>query len=281
MLDINWTPLPCAVGYNIYSRSSKKSIKERRKINKNFITSGNHFAFIWEFKNGKRKKSIKGYEHIISIEAICSTETRHIFSPERDNLYFEGFRNIIDSSSVKKILVSSQKKSPLSDSIVVNSSQEFISFMETIGRYLHKIVSDSINPLEIGGCAPITTIVIKTLKAAGLTAYKAEGLFIKEYHSFVIINLDNCEYILDFTADQFIPNVSPVLIPRDFCNLNEHGKLSKIGKPIYKIGKLYKEEDIFLKQTENGQIYNSIKNSIFSKFFLNKNNSDSVFTSEL
>lgn len=265
VLDIIWEEVPDAIGYNIYSRTAAQSYNKKRKVNKNLITSGGHFAFIWEFKDGQRERKIKGYEHIISIEAVCTTSLKSKFSDEKDNLYFQGHRNIIDSLRISEILDDNQTVAYLPTSIENNKLKDFISFMEGPGQHLHELIKDSINPLEVGGCAPITTILVEILSKYGLNAYKAEGLFIKEYHSFVVIKIDKIEYILDFTADQFLPNVSPVMIPRDECFINKHGKLSETGKPVYTIAKLYNPDSIKLNGSDEGRIYRNIRNEVIKR----------------
>lgn len=265
VLDIIWKEIPQVIGYNIYSRNSSQSIQKRRKVNKNLITSGGHFAFIWEFKDGKRERKIKGYEHIISIEAICSTNSKPIYSTEWDNLYFQGYRNISDSIRISAVIDDKQNSSYLPTSIENNKLSKFISFMEGPGQHLNEIVSDSINPLEVGGCAPVTTILVEILKKYGIYAYKAEGTFIKEYHSFVVLKINKIEYILDFTADQFLPKVSPVLIPRDECYLNYRGRISEKGKPIYTIARLYKPENVRLSDSEESRVYKNIRNEVLKR----------------
>jgi len=37
---------------------------------------------------------------------------------------------------------------------------------------------------------------------------------------------------MDYAADQFLPDVSPVIFPRDFSFLGENGRLAKAGKPV-------------------------------------------------
>lgn len=260
VLDIFWKEVPGAKGYNVYSRNASQPFSKRRKVNKNLITSGGHFAFIWEFENGGRERKIKGYEHIISVDAICSTSTLPITSSEWDNLYFQGYRNITDSLRISAVLDDKQTTDFLPTSLKNNDLEKFISFMEGPGRYLNKLVSDSINPLEVGGCAPVTTILVDLLYRWGIYAYKAEGTFIKEYHSFVVLKIDKIEYILDFTADQFLPKVSPVLIPRDECFLDRRGRFSNSGKNVYTIAKLYKPENVRLTEGEESRVYRNILN---------------------
>lgn len=265
VLDIIWQEIEDVKGYNIYSRNASQSYNKRRKINKNLITSGGHFAFIWEFGDGIRERKVKGYEHIISIEAICSTSTKPLFSSEWDNLYFQGYRNISDSIRISGILDDKQSVEYLPTTLENNKLTDIISFMEGPGQHLNELVSDSINPLEVGGCAPITTILVELLNEWGIYAYKAEGTFIKEYHSFVVLKIDKIEYILDFTADQFLPKVSPVMIPRDKCFLNSRGRLSDQGKPVYTIVKLYKPENIRLSSSDESRVYRNIRNEVLKR----------------
>lgn len=269
VLDIIWNDVPDAKGYNIYSRNSSQSTSSKRKVNKNLITSGPHFAFIWEFESGKRERKIKGYEHIISIEAICTTGTPKRFSKEKDNLYFQGYRNILNNNQIMGVIDENQDTEHLPIPMQDNKLKLFVSFMEGPGAYLNELVTELIDPLAVGGCAPVTTILVEILNRWGIYAYKAEGTFIKEYHSFAVVKIDKTEYILDFTADQFIPKVSPVMIPRDKCNINSYGRLSESGKDIYTIAKLYKPEDIRLSDKKEGEIYRKIRDEVMKRIKLN------------
>jgi len=261
-LDISWDSLPGAVGYNLYDRppSNKKGLK-KRKINPALITSGPHFSYIWDFENEMRVRKIKGYEHHLSLTAVMNINGKEKEGPaseEFDNNYFEGYRNVLTRADILRILVPAQAAPLLPVVHRANTREDFIRFMETTGRKLHQELARNINPLEVGACAPVSTLLVKLLDRAGLSALRVEGTFIKEYHTFIIINVDGVEYILDFTADQFVPGVTPVCFPRDLSNLNRKGRLSVVGTPIYQPGKIYTADQTDLSQNKTSEFYRNL-----------------------
>jgi hypothetical protein len=51
------------------------------------------------------------------------------------------------------------------------------------------------------------------------------------------------EYVLDFTADQFVPGNAPVFMPRDWCFVDSCGKPTSRQKGIFT--KMYRIETVF------------------------------------
>ena len=240
------------------------------KINRKLITSGPRFVFIWRFNNGHREKTIKGYHHYISVTAVfdlngdtCESE----LSTEVSNNYFDGFAKMTSEERINKILLTEQHSSQLPIEYKSNHLDNFISFMTGPGRYLTEIIRDSLNFQDVGACAPISTIALQLLNLWGLDALKAEGSFIEQFHTFIIIKVENVDYVLDFTADQFVPGVSPVIIPRDFCYIRKNGRLDTVGKEIYRIAKLSTPESTKLKNTRKSRIYHQIYRKVFSEYF--------------
>jgi hypothetical protein len=261
-LDINWDSVPGAIGYNLYDRDPKAGKKEkRRKINPALITSGTHFLYIWDFEDGKRVRKIKGYEHHLSVAAVFDVKGREKegpFSRERDNCYFEGFRNVTSARDIERILVPQQAAPKLPVDQKPVSRTDFIRFMEGPGKLLYDEMNKVINPLEVGACAPVSTILVKLLDQWGISAYRVEGTFIKEFHTFVVLNIEGVEYVLDFTADQFLPGVAPVFFPRDLANLNASGRLGMLGVPVYQSGKVFSAGQTDLAQNKAGEIYRTL-----------------------
>jgi hypothetical protein len=267
-LDIFWDSLPGTVGYNVYSRPERNApTSKRRRLNRNLITSGAHFTYIWEFEGGKRIRKVKGHRHVISVTALCVDNGDTVesdFSAEIDNFYFEGYENIITEKDIRSLLQEKQKISPLPITTISNGINEFVAFMIGPAQSFHALVKDTIDPLEVGACSPISTILVKLLSECGIEAYKVEGTFIREYHAFVVINIEGVEYVLDFTADQYIPGVTPVMIPRDYCFLDSLGDLSTSGTPIYEIQKIYRPEQTDIVDTDSSSIYRSLLSSALS-----------------
>ncbi len=268
-LDLTWDVIPDAKGYNIYTASSPGlSMSKKRKINQTLITSGSHFTYIWDYEDGKRERKIKGRLHYLSVTAVYEKKGRVVESkpcPEMDDFYFNGFSNIDSIDKITRILKHVQISPPLPIEAHINKAQDFINFMVTKGRNLLDETKSKIDPLQVGACAPVSTILIKLLQEDGLYANRIEGNFINEYHTFVMINLDSVEYVVDFTADQFTPGVIPVIFPRDMSHLDANGKLSAEGRDIYLIGKIYSPEQSDLADNDIAQLYREIYNKVSDK----------------
>jgi hypothetical protein len=266
--DITWDSIPGALGYNIYTGDKPYfPAEQKRKINRKLITSGTHFTYLWDSENGQIIKRIKGYRHYLALTAVYEQdglETESAFSREIDNNYFEGFGNCDSSGRITHVFIDSQRTAFLPVKEKANSRKQFIRFMKGPGRALHREIQKLIDPKETGGCVPISTIALKLMDLSGLDAYRIEGLFIEEFHSFIMLRIEGSEYIVDFTADQFIPGVSPVVIPRDFCFLNARGKPDTAGQPIYLVNKIFNAHQIGLSDNKKADIYKEILNRISS-----------------
>lgn len=269
-IDLFWDSIPSALGYNIYTGTTPSLPQSKKiKINKNLIVSGPHFTYLWHFENGEKVRKIKGYAHYIAISAVYEVDGKEResgLSEEINNCYFDNFKNITTVASLNKVLKDSQVTPLLPFEEYKNKKKQFISFMTGAGKILHSLIEKQIDPQQTGGCTPVTTILVKLLQRFGMQGYRVDGTFIKEFHSFVIINIDNVEYILDFTADQFVPDVSPVLIPRDYCFLDGRGKLAKSGTPIYSVAKVYNADQIELSDDPEAQLYQNIYATVLKKY---------------
>jgi hypothetical protein len=265
-LDLTWDSVPGAAGYNIYTAPSPKlPMSKKRKINPALITSGSHFTYIWDFEDGIRERKIKGRLHYLSVTAVFEKKGRVVESkptPEADDFYFKGYENIDAPVKIKPILRTSQAAPFLPVETFVNKRKDFFRFMEDNGKKLLKEIKANIDPLQVGACAPISTLLVKLLQDDSLYAYRIEGNFINEYHTFVLLNIDSVEYILDFSADQFTPGVVPVFFPRDLSHLNDRGKLAPEGRDIYLIGKIYSPEQSDLTDTKAAQLFREIHGRI-------------------
>ena len=73
------------------------------------------------------------------------------------------------------------------------------------------------------------------------------------------------EYVVDVTADQFVPDVSPVVLPRDLCHLNDKGRFAPEGVPVYQIGKVYAPERSELVDSEVSDLYRHLLNQVLKK----------------
>jgi hypothetical protein len=269
-LIINWDSVGGSIGYNVYRSFTKNTDKEdMEKLNQKLITSGPRFVFIWRFDQGKRERSVKGYHHFISVTSLFNVDGDTLESALSElvsNNYFSGFDDMTSKKRIKKVFINEQKSGYLPVQSLSNKKNAFIKFMTGPGIFLMKVLRDSLNFQEIGACVPVSTIALKLLYHWGLHAMKAEGVFIEEFHTFIVINIENVEYILDFTADQFVPGVSPVIVARDLCFINSKGTLDKSGIPIYQIEKVFPGPSE-LNNTEKSRIYHHIYDTVFKKYF--------------
>jgi uncharacterized coiled-coil protein SlyX len=269
-LVINWDPVKGAVGYNVYRSAVANAAKsEMEQLNQRLITSDNRFVFIWRFTNGKRERMLKGYRHYISITAVFNQQGVKVesgLSQTVSNSYFDGFSNMTSERRIENILLDEQKSAYLPTIYGSNDKYSFIKFMSGPGQYLTKLLRDSLDFQEVGACDPVSTIALKLLSDWGLYALRAEGVFIEEYHTFIVLKVANVEYILDFTGDQFVPDVSPVMVPRDLCYINKQGQLDSAGKPIYLIEKVYPAESFELNNTKKSRVYHNIYRTVYNAY---------------
>jgi hypothetical protein len=269
-LIINWDPVDGAVGYNVYRSATGTATKgAMEKLNQRLITSDNRFVFIWRFNNGKRERTLKGHRHFIAVTAVFNIQRTKVesgLSQTVSNSYFDGFSQMISENRIVSILLDKQQSGFLPTIYGSNDKYAFIKFMSGPGRYLTQLLSDSLDFQEVGACDPVSTIALELLSDWGLYALRAEGLFIEEYHTFIVIKIENVEYILDFTADQFVPNVAPVLVPRDLCFLNKEGKLDNAGKPVYLIEKVYPANSFELTNTKKSRVYRNIYSEVYNDY---------------
>jgi hypothetical protein len=264
-LDLMWDSVPGATGYNVYTRPCTTAACMPRRVNRRLITSGTHFAYLWDLDSSERTPAIKGVEHHIAVAAVCSTATGvRESAPSRqiDNCYFEGFKNATRRVIIERILTTTQRADTLPIALPATDKKRFIAFMETEGRLLCRIIQSRLDAREVGGCEPIATILAQALLADSIASVKAEGLFIKEFHAFVIVNIDHVEYVLDFAADQFLPRVAPVMVPRDRCFLNARGRLDTAGTPVYAIATLLPADQCKLSDSKQAVVYREIKQAL-------------------
>jgi len=264
-LDLMWDSVPGATGYSVYTRPCTTAACALRRINKRLITSGTHFAYLWDLDSSERTPAIKGVEHHIAVTAVCSTATgvrESEPSTQIDNCYFEGFRNAARRATIERILAPGQRADTLPIALPATDKRRFIEFMETQGRLLCDIIRARLDAREVGGCEPIATILAQALLSDSIASLKAEGLFIKEFHAFVIVNIDRVEYVLDFAADQFLPDVAPVMVPRDRCFLNARGRLDTAGTPVYPIATLLPADQCRLSDGKQAAMYREIQQAL-------------------
>jgi len=267
--DISWDTVPGTVGYNIYTGDTPHQPRHRKKrINRKLITSGARFTYLWHFENGEKVRKIKGYTHYLAVTAVFEIKNgfrESMLSEEKNNCYFDGFDNMTTRTRMLSILRDTQEAPLLPVIKYSNSKEALVQFMIGPGKVLLRLIKKHIDFREVGACAPISTVLVKLLRDYGIQAFRIDGNFITEYHTFVIVNVDGVEYILDFTADQFVPGVIPVVVPRDYCHLDTQGKLAREGVPVYTIAKVFSADQIELSNDSSAiqykNIYTGVRNA--------------------
>ncbi len=270
ILEIAWDSVPGVEGYNVYtSPTPGVPLSRRRRVNQALIRSGTRFSYIWDVENGERVRGIKGRLHYLSVTSVAKAGKRTLESkpsPEVDNNYFEGFGHASSADTLRRIFREHQttEKLPVAEHRAGRDS--FVAFMEGPGALLQQLIRDTIDARAVGACAPLSTVAVRLMLAWGVPAWKAEGTFIKEYHSFVIVNIDGVEYVVDFAADQFIPGVSPVVVPRDYRHLNDRARLTTEGQPVYEVAKLYAADKSDLAPIEAADVYRHLMAEVLARY---------------
>jgi hypothetical protein len=269
-LDLTWDSVPDAIGYNIYT-SDKPGLPRQKKLKVNsvLISSGPHFTYLWHFENKEKVRKIKGYRHFISVTAVFEKNgirQESGQSEERDNRYFEGYTQAYTREAIEKILQPSQLAPLLPVPLDSQRVEDFIAFMTGPGKEFSAAIGKSIDFREVGACAPVSTALVDLMKNFGLPAVRIDGTFIREFHTFAIVKLGSVEYVLDFTADQFVPGVSPVFVPRDRCRLDSDGRLASEGTPVYEVSKIYSADQVGLADNNEAEIYKKIFNDITGRY---------------
>lgn len=259
---ISWKPVDGAYGYNVYTAENAGLTKDKKiKINKKLIRSRNKYVYMWHFENGEKVRKVKGYRHYISVTAVFKKDDGTLVesaqSREKHNLYFGKFGNVINGDKIKNVLVQNQRSEKLPVTIKPTTVEKLTQFCNSDGfKYLQSI-HKNIDAQKIGGCVPIATVLTKLLIENGIDAYRVDGKLIRQFHSFVIINVEGNEYVFDFSADQFYPGAAPVLMPRDYCSIMNPS--SKDGSSqMYQIGKIYNADAIGLANNKRSAVYKKI-----------------------
>jgi hypothetical protein len=258
-LDLTWNEVPGVSGYNVYTAPAPDlPLDQRRRINPSLITSGTHYTYIWDIAGDERSRAIKGHRHYLSIVSVALLDSAEECGPpsvEIDNCYFTGYERMTSRAALDSVLQRRQHGPRLPVQKQRNTRDLFVRFMTGPCATLQQLIRDTIDFREVGACAPLSTVLVKLMLEWGLLAWKIEGSFIKEYHSFVVVAVDNVEYVVDVTADQFIPDVGPVVLPRDRCYIDDRGRFATSGTRVYQVGKIYAPEKSELVEGDAGGLY--------------------------
>jgi hypothetical protein len=159
------------------------------------------------------------------------------------NDYFAGHAMVLDSFTCAGILQKKQLNPRLFEKEEVVRAVTFCSKYAMLARDIDVLYKSKVDPKDEGACVPFSTMVSKYFSASGIPCYRVQGLFMEKFHSFNLVVIDNVEYILDFTADQYVPKSAPVFIPRDNCFIDSTGHPT--NAPLGTFTKMYLVEKVF------------------------------------
>ena len=266
LLEVEWDSVPGAQGYHVYTAPRQGTPPRlRTRANHALITSGTRFAAAWRNDNGEMVRMIKGERHWLSVAAVFPADTGMLtgpFSAEVGNTYLDPWSGARNRTRIEQIVVAHQRRDPLPVNLQTTTSAAFIGFMEGVGTQLYRALRDALDFRETGACVPVSALVVLLLEDQGIPGWRVEGTFIREWHTFVVLGIDGVEYVLDFAADQFVPDVSPVLIPRDSCFLGADGRLGGEGEEIYLPGRIYSAQQSLLVDSDETRLFRDILDSL-------------------
>ncbi|MBD3391156.1 MAG: hypothetical protein GF418_03780 [Chitinivibrionales bacterium] len=270
MVMLHWEPLDSVHSYNVYADYGKGFVR----ANPIPVSSRTQFAFAWIEEEGRRRRVVKGNSVSLYVAALagvrCAEDASRCSEVARSTgvatRYFEGFAEVESRRKLRKVLVKRQSVSRILASGRAVPRDVFLREYPRLTASVVKHYRERIDPQDKGACVPFSTIVSKYFSSRGVECYRAQGRFITQFHSFNIILVDSSEYVLDFTADQFLPGSSPVFIPRNNCFIDSTG--APTDSPQGRCTKMYRAEQVFAPRdlrftdTEEAALYRAILDSL-------------------
>jgi len=272
MITLSWGDIPRARAFNVYADWGKGFTRA------NFapVTINTRYCLIWIDSAGKKQRVVKGNRVVCRVAPLFAKITG------RDTLlaegargcavvtnYFKDFSVVLSDSACDRIVRPRPVAVPIFPGAVSVDCSAFRALFTAPAREVYSVYKSKIDPRDAGACVPFSTIVAKYFTKKGITCYRAQGQFIGAFHSFNLVVVDGVEYVLDFTADQFIPHSSPVLIPRSYCfadscgapTAGPHGTFT----PFYLIDKVFAADQIDFSNTPPAGEYKRILDSLERK----------------
>jgi hypothetical protein len=247
MITLSWPDVRDAAAFNVYADLGDGPVK----ANFSPVRSRNRFSFMWIETDGKKERVVKGKQLSLFVVPLFSNakDNDTAYAEGRRsctvmNSYFAGFSNVLDSGACRRIL-----RPHTAAQTILTPSAARVTPGALCGRYgplahaIDAIYKSRIDPHDEGACVPFSTMVAKYFTANGIPCYRAQGMFINSFHSFNIIAVDSVEYVLDFTADQFVPKSAPVFIPVAWCFADSCG--APTGRPRGTFTKMYRVETVY------------------------------------
>jgi hypothetical protein len=270
MITLSWGDVRDAHAYNVYADCGNGFVKA------NFapIAVRNRFSFLWIDSAGKKERVVKGNRvtcRVVPLLASVSSKNDTVFSEgpagcSVQNDYFRGFSGVLSDSAFSKILEPRQRCKKIFATAVSVAGAAFRAGYARPARSVFALYKSRIDPKDEGACVPFSTIVAKYFTKRGITCYRAQGLFVGSFHSFNLVVVDSVEYILDFTADQYVPQSSPVFMPRDYCFADSCGAPTShpagTFTAFYRIDKVFTADQIAFAETPKAREYQQALDSL-------------------
>jgi hypothetical protein len=229
MVTLTWSAFAGAAAYNVYADLGNG----RGRVRANFspVQSRNRFSFLWIESDGRKERVVKGSRlslYVVPLLAkVLKNDTTYSEGPKScgvSNSYFAGFSNVLDSAACRRVLQPRQATKKILTKATQSARDAFCGRFGPLAGDIDAIYKSKIDPRDEGACVPFSTMVAKYFTARGIPCYRVQGMFIAAFHSFNMVVVDSVEYVLDFTADQFVPRCAPVFVPRDWCSVDSCGR---------------------------------------------------------
>jgi hypothetical protein len=272
MITLTWPEVPGAAAYNVYADMGNGPVR----ANFTPVRSRTRFSFLWIESDGKKERVVKGnrlFLYVVPLRAnVHKKDTTFSEQPKScvvSNSYFAGFSNVLDSAACRRILQPTQAVQKILSPKAAQSRPD--AFCGRFGRLAHDIdelYKSKIDPRDEGACVPFSTMVAKYFTANGIPCYRVQGMFIAAFHSFNMVVVDGVEYVLDFTADQFVPGSAPVFMPRDWCAVDSCGRPTRAPggtfTKTYPVEAVFASDQITFTDTPQAREYQRLLDSLLT-----------------
>ncbi len=269
MITLSWGNVAGAAAYNVYADYGTGFSKA------NFapIASRNRFSLLWMGSQGARARVVKGNRvvcRVVPLFAKTSPKDTAFVEGEAScsvrNDYFRGFAGVLCDTACAKVLETRQRVKKIYPAAVSVERATFCSRYARLARDIYTIYKSKVDPKDEGACVPFSTLVAKYFTKRGIACYRVQGLFIGAFHSFDVVVVDSVEYVLDFTADQYVPNSSPVFMPRDYCFADSCGEPTArpggISTAFYRAERIFTPDQVTFTETPKARAYQQLLDSL-------------------
>ena len=271
MITLSWPDAPGAAAYNVYADVGSGPVK----ANFTTVRTRNRFGFLWIESDGKKERVVKGNRVRLYVVPLFVKENTPdtVFAEGRPscsvtNSYFAGFSQVLDSGGCNRILRPHQATEKILPRAEQTTHTTFCGAFGRLAPDIDALYRSKIDPKDEGACVPFSTMVAKYFSAKGIPCYRAQGMFIGAFHSFNIVVIDSVEYILDFTANQFVPGSAPVFMPRDWCFIDSCGGPTCDPRgtftKMYRIETVYASGQISFTETPKARQYQRVLDSLLA-----------------